>query len=88
MEYPTTSMTCVISCYLLSWLLTILESIKLLATNFPMNENLAQTLSATSEGVLGPSTPEGTAQLNIGSHMMDGITWKKSNWAVYKLCVA
>ena len=37
--------------------LTILESIKLLATNFPMTENFAQTLSTTSDGVFGPNTP-------------------------------
>ena len=67
MEYPTILMS-VTSRYILSWIPTILESIKLLATNFPMNENLAQTLSATSDGVLGPNTPKGTAQLHIGSH--------------------
>ena len=57
--------------------LTILESIKLLATNFPMKENFAQTLSTTSDGVLGPNTPGQATQLNNGSHMyIDSITWK------------
>lgn len=57
MEYPTTLLKHKIIRIQCNISLTILESIKLLATNFPIKENFVQTLSTTSDGVFGPRTP-------------------------------